>query len=142
MGQKKKQFKPVTRGYLLMENEMFHHQAFKTISNASTIKIMLYFLHRTYRKNHKKRGLEITNNGRIDATYRQIQEAMGIKHRSSVTCALRELIEERGLIDRVDVGRWDMKTPSIYGLSDRWRKYGTDEYEPAKLDPVPKAWKV
>lgn len=140
MGQKKKTFRPITSGYFIFENEVYNSTAFQDIKSVSTMKIFLYFLHKTYRKKTKGSGaLYITNDGKIDVTYRQLKEACNIKHNYTIAVALRELIEKFGLIDRLEVGRWDIKSPSIYGLSERWRNYGTDKFESVEMMRIPKA---
>lgn len=130
----------IVTGYFLVENSMYNSDAWKAISTWSTERVLLYFLHRTFRK--KKKGhLVITNDGRIDATYRDIKKACRIEQNSTVHKALKELVEQLGFIDRIDVGAWDERTPSIYGLSHRWQDYGTDRYIKKELSNIPNKWK-
>jgi hypothetical protein len=140
MGKKEYKLKPIRSGYFLVENELYNSDAWRAISRWSVQRVLLFFLHKTYRK--KKNGkMIITNDGRIDATYRDIKEACQIKQNKTVNYALRELVEDLGFLKRTEVGSWDDRTPSYYGLDHRWRDYGTDKYIRLELTNIPNKWK-
>jgi len=54
----------------------------------------------------------------------------------------RKLLIERGFIDVTKRGGLE-KQRMIYGLSERWRKYGTKDFEKKKIEDVlPKIYKT
>ena len=87
----------------------------------------------------KKRGsykdMVITNNGDIVFTYSEAKE-LGIKSSQTFHRVKKELIEEKGFIDIADAGNWYDKKPTKYSISERWRKYGTDEYRKEEIPRI------
>ncbi|MBA7528435.1 hypothetical protein ES705_20619 [subsurface metagenome] len=59
------------------------------------------------------------------------QEAIKVMHKKTFIKAKNKLIE-RGIIDVVKRGGF-YNQPTIYGLSDRWKKFGTKDF--IKMDP-------
>lgn len=75
----------------------------------------------------RKSEWTIKNNGEIVYTYSQA-EGKGINRQTFVRC-LDRLIEN-GLIDLAHPGSGGVKGDvSKYAISDRWRKFGTDDFE-------------
>ena len=68
----------------------------------------------------------ITNNGEIQFTYTEALEKWGIKD-GKFTRAIDELIRV-GLIDIAKAGFGLHKDVSLYAISNRWEKFGTDEF--------------
>jgi len=81
-----------------------------------------------------KRDWAILNNGELVFTYREAQRKYGITA-SRFRRALDELIE-KGFIDVDATGMGVHKVTTLYGISDRWRGYGTPTFRQAKR-PVP-----
>jgi DNA-binding transcriptional ArsR family regulator len=67
------------------------------------------------------------NNGNLSYTYR---EARNLMHKSTFTKALRELVNH-GLIDIIRSGGLYRKC-NIFGLSDRWKLYGQENFKLGK----------
>ena len=63
-----------------------------------------------------------------------IKEAKKIMSESTFRKARNQLIE-RGFIDIIKRGGLE-KQPTIYGLSDRWKKYGTKEFIKVDLKKI------
>jgi hypothetical protein len=74
-----------------------------------------------------KRRYNIVNNGRIEYTYSEARKRRGFT-RPRFHAALKELVE-KGLIDVTHHGGGYNGEKSLYAISDRWRKYGTPEFE-------------
>lgn len=68
------------------------------------------------------------NNSNLFYTYR---EAGKLMHKSTFTKALRELVDH-GLIDIIRSGGLYRKS-NIFGLSDRWKFYGQENFKIGKL---------
>ena len=79
----------------------------------------------------KRRGREddwiIKNNGEIEFTYLEAERKYRIS-KKSFSKALDQLVE-KGFIDVEHAGAAFQGDKSKYSLSDRWRKYGTDDFE-------------
>lgn len=113
----------------------------KAVENLSG-KTALLFLIRFYQKAHRKRikgkrggGYDryiITNNGEITFTYSEAAE-FEIKSPNTFYRVIRELVEKKGFLDISEPGNWYGKQPTKFALSDRWRKYGTPDYEAKKI---------
>ncbi len=68
------------------------------------------------------------NNGNLSYTYREANKLMG---RKRFTKALKELVNN-GLIDVIRSGGLYRK-PNIFGLSDRWKSYGQENFKLGKV---------
>lgn len=68
----------------------------------------------------------LTNNGEIQFTYLEAKEKWGILG-SRFTRAIDDLIRV-GLIDIAKTGCGLHKDVTLYAISDRWKKFGTDEF--------------
>ena len=80
-----------------------------------------------------KERWEITNNGEIEFTFPEAEKEYGISS-SAFTKAIDEL-REKGFIDIAATGMGVHKVKNLYSISDRWKLYGTPEYEPPKPRP-------
>jgi len=86
----------------------------------------------------KKRGtkeLVITNNGRIIFTHAEARE-LGFKSSQTFHKVIRELVEEKGFIDIAEYGNWYQKEPTKFAISNRWKRYGTPEYETIQIPRI------
>jgi hypothetical protein len=80
-----------------------------------------------------KKQWDIVNNGEIVFSYREAHEKYGIG-----SAAFRNAIDElrdKGLIDIYATGMGVHKVTTLYGMSDRWKLYGTPDYIPPKPRP-------
>jgi len=80
-----------------------------------------------------KRQWDIVNNGEITFTYREAKGKYGISY-SAFKKAIDEL-REKGFIDIAATGMGVHKVATFFSIGDRWKLYGTPEYEPAKPRP-------
>jgi len=80
-----------------------------------------------------KKQWDIANNGEIVFTYKEAKEKCCIS-----TGAFRTAIDdlrEKGFIDIAATGMGVYKVTTLYSISNRWKLYGTPEYEPPKPRP-------
>jgi hypothetical protein len=80
-----------------------------------------------------KEQWDIANNGEIVFTYKEAKEKYGISYG-----AFRDAIDElrdKGFVDIAESGAGLYKSANLYAISDRWRLYGTPEYEKPKPRP-------
>ena len=117
--------------------DLIESDAFRDISGKWALVILIRFHQKAYRKrtDKKKRGSKgvvITNNGKIIFTYGEAKE-LGIKSDATFWRAVKELAEEKGFIDIAEPGNWYQKEPTKYSISQRWKRYGTTQYETVKI---------
>lgn len=75
----------------------------------------------------------ITNNGEIVFTYAEAKE-LGIS-KATFFRIIRQLVEERGFIDVAERG-YQQRQVNKFAISQRWKRYGTDQYEYVTIDRV------
>jgi len=113
MKKKRKKGPPFVRLF----NELIDSKAWKELSCYA--RAVYIEIHRKYNG---------SNNGNLSYTYR---EADKIMDRRTFTKALRELVNN-GLIDIICSGGLHRK-PNIFGLSDRWKFYGQENFKIGKV---------
>ncbi|MCJ7777764.1 MAG: hypothetical protein MUP16_05570 [Sedimentisphaerales bacterium] len=117
-----------------LERELLFSKAFWSLP-ADAVRVYLIFLNKLVvkrpetRKEKRKWGYIVVNNGEIQFTYKEARVKFGI---SSVqfTRILDRLVES-GFIDIAQRGDGMQRTPTLYGVSERWKAYGTSEFKPA-----------
>lgn len=119
------------------EREIFESKAFQKLP-ATAIRIYLAFL--TKRRMRKstyggRKEWGIVNNGEIEFTYKEAEAKHGIKQ--GAFRENRDRLIKFGLIDIAQSGAGLYKSKTLYAISERWRKYGTPEFEEIerKKDP-------
>ena len=116
----------------MLEPALIESDAFLNLSGKAAIVCLIRFHQKAYRKNTRgKKGLKnltITNNGEIIFTEAEAKE-LGIKSSETFQRVLREFIEDKGFIDISESGNWYLKKPTKFAISERWKRYGTPEYE-------------
>ena len=116
----------------MLEPDLIESYAFKNLSGKAAIICLIRFHQKAYKKNKKgKKGLinrVITNNGELIFTYAEAKE-LGIKSTQTFYRVIRELVEEKGFIDIAEISQWYEKKPTKFSITERWRKYGTIDYE-------------
>jgi len=117
----------------MLEANLIESDAFLNLSGKAALLCLIRFHQKAYkkrtsRKNGDSKRLVITNNGEIIFTYAEARE-LGISSTRTFYKVLREMIEEKGFIDIAELSKWYEKKPTKFAISERWRKYGTDEYE-------------
>ena len=107
----------IAGSYSIIEHNLVNSEAFKELSIYAKW-LYVEFKFRFYGDNRKH----------IIFKYR---EAIKIMHQDTFTRCRNKLIEN-GLIDIIKRGGF-YNQPNIYGLSDRWKKFGTKDF--IKIDP-------
>lgn len=115
-----------------VERRLIQSKAFQSLT-ATAIKVLMIFLTKRQCEQIGRRGKEqwtIKNNGEITFTYKEAEN----KYRISGTAfrnAIHKLVE-KGFIDIAATGMGVHKVTTFYSISDRWRLYGTSDYEEPK----------
>ncbi len=102
-------------------------RAFLSLKTATAIKVYMIFMLKRQMRKVRGKEYEIANNGQIVFTYKEAVEQFGIS-KSTFASAIDELIA-KGLIDVAATGKGVQRIPTLYGISERWRKYDTEEFE-------------
>ena len=110
---------------MFVDRRMHRSPAFRKLT-ASSIFILLEFYSRRQVAKIPRRGWQIRNNGEIVFTYDEAKSKFRIA-RSTFRSSIDQLVE-LGFIDIAHHGGGMMKDCSKYGISERWRDYGREEY--------------
>jgi len=111
---------------MFIPKRMHRSPAFRELT-ASSILVLLEFLSRRQmvKVGRRYRWL-IKNNGEIVLTYAETTAKFGIA-RSTFRNSIDQLVK-LGFIDIAHHGGGMMKDSSKYGISERWREYGKEEF--------------
>jgi len=116
---------------LYLPRDLLNSEGFKSLSKIATTVYLGFRMNcqvtRTKTPSGRKKEWVITNNGKIEYTYKKA-EANGIT-RPRFQRAIDELVE-KGFIDIERQGSGGIKGyASLYAISDRWKKWGTQDFE-------------
>ena len=75
------------------------------------------------------------NNGEIVFTYTEAKE-LGIRSSQTFYRVIKELVEEKGFINMTYRGNYYDNEPNKFGISERWKHYGTDRYEKVEIPRI------
>lgn len=121
------------QNWLCLQKDLLDSKAFKDLTKTSTT---VFFKFRARCQVDKPRGRKefrkpwpIRNNGKLVYTYAEAKKN-GIAC-TSYTRAIDQLIGH-GFLDLAYQGSGLKGDNSLYGMSDRWRKWGTPEFENKK----------
>ena len=136
------------RSFCMLEPDLIESEAFLSLSSVAAMKVLIRFHQKAHRKRTKGKSknlgkMVITNNGDIVFTYAEALE-LGIPKATFVR-ALKELVETKGFIDIAEPGNWFLKQPTKFAISQRWKRYGTPDYETVKMPrmlPKGKGWQL
>lgn len=113
-----------------LKYEIVASPAFQALS-ATAIRVLLTFLmkRRIEKRPGRKRRAEpvILNNGEIEFTYKEALHKWGIKQ--SAFLDARDRLIDVGFLDIAKDGAGMYKSKTLYALSERWRRYGADDFE-------------
>ncbi len=111
-----------------IDYELYRSNAFKDLKPISVWVLLEFFTKRQLKKNSSGCWACI-NNGKIIFPYREAKNKLGL-HSAQFTRAIDNLMEV-GFIDLTHSGNGSgsQKDPSLYAISERWRKYGTSDFE-------------
>ena len=111
---------------MFIPKRMHRSPAFRKLT-ANAIVVLLEFLSRRQMVKVGKRNNWVTkNNGEIVLTYSETTKKFGIA-RSTFRNSIDQLVK-LGFIDIAHHGGGMMKDCSKYGISERWRDYGKEEF--------------
>lgn len=113
--------------------KMIKSEAFKDMSSRKNggVGIRVYLIFLTFRRIKKvgKKGherVDVINKRELNFTYKTAVEKYGIST-NQFTGAI-DLLIEYGFLDIVQSSAGMQKIKSIYGLSERWRRYGKKDF--------------
>lgn len=107
-------------------------KAFLALKTAAACQVYMIFRTKCRMEKVQTRPMQrekewrITNNGEIQFTYLEAEKKGGISV-GKFTRAIDDLLRV-GLIDITKTGLGLHKDESLYAISDRWEKFGTDEF--------------
>jgi hypothetical protein len=134
---REQRFAAQRRDAMYISKELVRSRAWWSLG-ATACKVYMIFLTKRQMEELKIEGKPgkrekswvITNNGEITFTYAEAEERYGIASQKFVR-AIDELVSV-GLIDIPHSGFGLHKDATLYGISDRWKLYGTPEFVEAE----------
>jgi hypothetical protein len=133
-------FKPIC-----IERELIQSQAFLSLKTPSAYRVfMIFYLKRQMEKRGvrgKKERWICVNNGSLIFTF---GEAKKYGMSSGKFSRAIDDLREKGFLDITESGSGLHKFENKYALSERWRKYGTPDYqapEPRPQGPINKGFR-
>ena len=128
---KEQKYKEVKWGRMFVSRKQITSEAFRSLKTAAACQVFMIFLYKCQMKPiegsaKRKKEYYIANNGEIQFSYKDALEKWGISN-GRFTKAIDELVRV-GLIDITKSGFGLKKDVSLYAISDRWEKFGTDEF--------------
>ncbi len=122
-----------------LERALEKSEAWHDLKAANSIRVLIRFLSKCqWSRISKKHDYYIRNNGEIEFTYGEANK-MGMAN-STFTRCLDELIAH-GFIDIAKSGAGVHKLKTLYSISERWKKWGTDEFKENPRPTRPKQYK-
>jgi hypothetical protein len=121
---------------VFFEKKLLRSKAYRSLRKPTSYFVLGIFMIKRRMINVGRKGKEcwvIDNNGEIVFTYEEAKQRYGISY-SSFGSAIRELIE-KGFLDIAETGMGVHKVKNLYSLGDRWKLYGTPQYEKPKTRP-------
>ncbi|MBA7675963.1 hypothetical protein ES703_84202 [subsurface metagenome] len=128
---REQKFKEVKWNRMFVERSVITSKAFLYLKTAAACQVFMIFLYKCQWKpieGSAKRSKEyyLANQGEIQFTYKEALEERGISNKR-FTKAIDEVIRV-GLINIAKTGFGLHKDVTLYAISDRWEKFGTDEF--------------
>ena len=118
---------------MFVSRALITSKAVLSLKTAAACQVLMIFLNKCkpkkvqIRPGSRDTAFVIANNGEIQFSYREAVETYGLST-GRFTKALDELIRV-GLIDIAHSGFGLKKDCTLYAVSERWKKFGTDEFE-------------
>ena len=128
---REQRFKEAKWDRMFISRKVITSKAFRSLKTAAACQVYMIFLYKCQWKliegsPKRKKEYYIANNGEIQFTYDEALDKWGITQKK-FTKAIDELVRV-GLIDITKSGFGLQKDKSLYAISDRWEKFGTDEF--------------
>jgi hypothetical protein len=116
---------------MFVSRRVITSKAFLALKTNTACQVYMIFLYKCQWKPiegapRRKKEYYLANQGEIQFTYDEAVEKWGISN-NRFTKAIDELVRV-GLIDIAKSGFGLHKDKSLYAISDRWEKFGTDEF--------------
>lgn len=121
---------------VVLEKRLLKSKAYRSLRTPTAYFVLGIFMTKRQLVKVGRRGKEqwdIANNGEIVFTYKEAKEKYCIS-----SGAFRDAIDElrdKGFIDITATGMGVHKVTTFFSIGDRWKLYGTQEYEPPKSRP-------
>jgi len=128
---KGQKFKEKKSDRMFVSRRMILSEAFRALKTATACQVFMIFLAKCVPKQidgkpKRTDGWYVSNNGEIQFTYKEALDKWGISS-NKFTRAIDELLRV-GLIDITKSGCGLHKDVTLYAISERWEKFGTDEF--------------
>ena len=128
---REQRFKEVKWDRMFVSKRLITSEAFRALKTAAACQVFMIFLYKCSWKpieGKPKRSKEyyLANQGEIQFTFLEAREKWGILDKR-FTRAIDDNLRV-GLIDIVKTGLGLKKDVTLYAISDRWEKFGTDEF--------------
>ena len=114
------------KGTIVTERRMHRSPAFRKLSTNSIFVLFEFLSRRKMVQDGRKGRWGIANNGEIVFPYAEAEETFKM-FRSTFCRSISQLVK-LGFIDIAHHGGGMMKDCSKYGISERWRDYGKEEF--------------
>lgn len=114
---------------VVLKVDLMESDAFLNLSGAA-VKVLLFFLKKRQIEKSGKKGHErviIKNNGIIEFTFREAKNKYKISY-PRFSRAIDNLIKN-GFLEITKRGTIGRKEANFYFLSERWRKFGTNDFK-------------
>lgn len=121
---------------VFFEKKLLRSKAYRSLRKPTSYFVLGIFLTKRKMIQVGRKGKEqwaIDNNGEITFSYKEAKQRYGISY-SAFRNAIDEL-RKKGFLDVVVSGAGVHKVKNLYSLSDRWKLYGTPQYEKPKPRP-------
>jgi hypothetical protein len=129
---KEQQFKQRKWDRMFVSRSLITSKAFLSLKTAAACQVTLIFLNKCKwekvqgKTAKRKAPYFLANQGKIQFSYKEAKQKYGMSS-GKFTRAIDEVVEN-GLIDIAKSGLGLHKDVTLYAISDRWLKFGTDEF--------------
>lgn len=130
--------KPKKSPFIVIARDLITSKAWLSLGGTPQSLYLLFLTKRVFGRAGRSKEYVCTNAKELTFYYREAEKYYGITQ-TRFTRGIDQLVD-RGFIDIVEPGIGTARMPTKYGLSDRWRKYGTPEFESKKREPVKRGY--
>lgn len=129
---REQRFREMKWDRMFVSRSVITSKAFLALRTTAACQVYMIFLSKCRweklqtRPMRSEKEWRITNNGEIQFTYLEAKAKWGILN-GRFTRAIDDLIRV-GLIDIAKTGSGLQQDVTLYAISDRWEKFGTDEF--------------
>ncbi len=129
---REQRFREMKWDRMFVSRSVIKSKAFLALRTAAACQVYMIFLSKCRWEKLQTRPMRrekewiITNNGQIQFSYVEAKRSWGILD-GRFTRAIDDLIRV-GLIDIAKTGSGLQQDVTLYAISDRWKKFGTDEF--------------